>query len=278
MNLPFIKMEGLGNCYIFADARNVKKNSLPRLAISLSNIATGIGADGLIVLDTDREPFAMRIFNRDGSEAELCGNGLRQAALFLRQVKYGKRKTFVIMTAAGDYWTEIMSVKGNKAIVKAALGSPDFKARSVGLKNNTEVAFNIRLLRAQKRLFTADCVRLGNPHAVIWVRDFDFDWRTIGQTVSRHSMFKGGINVHFCKVINSRRFQMKIYERGSGETRACGSGAGACLAAGVMRNYLAKNAVAEMPGGRLGLNWDIDTNTIVQQGPVSVICSGDYHI
>jgi len=271
-------MEGLGNCYIFAEARKVKNISLRKLAVSISDITKGIGADGLIIIDISREPFLMRIFNSDGSEAELCGNGLRQAALFLKHVKYGNRKKFIIMTSSGDYWTKIIWRKGNQAYVKSSLGAPDFRALSVGLKKKADIAFNIKLFRAQKRVFMADCVSQGNPHAVIWVNDFDFDWRKIGYVISRHPMFRAGINVHFCRVINPRRFQMKIYERGSGATAACGSGAAACLAAGVMRNLLGKNAVAEMPGGKLGLSWDIDSNIIVQEGPVSIICSGDYNI
>ena len=278
MSLPFIKMEGLGNCYIFAEAGKVKNISLPGLAVSISDVAKGIGSDGLIIIDTAGEPFSMRIFNNDGSEAELCGNGLRQAALFLKHVKYGNRKKFTIKTSAGDYWTEIVSRKGKRAFVRSSLGSPDFRTRSVGLKKEADIALNVRLFRAQKRVFMADCVSMGNPHAVIWVDDFDFDWRKIGHIISRHSIFRAGINVHFCKIINPRRFQMQIYERGSGVTRACGSGAAACLAAGVMRNLLNKSAVAEMPGGRLKLNWNIDANIVIQEGPVSIICFGDYNI
>jgi len=278
MILPFIKMEGLGNCYIFAEARKAKNINLPGLAVSISDLTKGIGADGLIIIDTAKEPYSMRIFNRDGSEAELCGNGLRQAALFLKRVKFKNRKKFTIITSAGDYWVEIISTKDNRALVKSSLGSPDFRSLAIGLKKRTDIAFNIKLFRAQKRIFKADCVNQGNPHAVIWVDDFDFDWQKIGHIVSRHSMFRAGINVHFCRVINPRRYQMRIYERGSGATQACGSGAAACLAAGVMRNLLNKSAVAEMPGGRLKLNWNIDTNTMVQEGPVSIICSGDYYI
>jgi diaminopimelate epimerase len=271
-------MEGLGNCYVFTEALKVKNINLPRLAISISDITRGIGADGLIVIDTAKEPYSMRIFNSDGSEAELCGNGLRQAALFLKRIKYSNRKKFIIKTVAGEYWTEILSTKDNWASVKSTLGSPDFRSQSVGLKKKVDIALDINLFRAQNRVFKADCICLGNPHAVIWVDDFDFDWPKIGHAVSRHSMFRKGINVHFCRIINRRRFQMKIYERGSGATQACGSGAGACLTDGVMRNLLSKNAIAEMPGGNLKLNWNIDINTIIQEGPVSIICSGEYVI
>jgi diaminopimelate epimerase len=118
---------------------------------------------------------------------------------------------------------------------------------------------------------------MGNPHAVIWVDNFDFDWIKAASNISGSRLFSNGANVHFCKKVNSRRFQMKIYERGSGVTRACGSGAAACLASGVMRNLINKKAIADMPGGKLGLVWDMDSNAISQEGPVSIICSGEFN-
>ena len=240
MVLPFVKMEGLGNCYIFVEAHKTAKRDLRRLAIAMSDIGTGIGADGLITITTNKEPFRMRIFNRDGSEAEMCGNGLRQAAMFLKRIRYHNRRKFIVATSAGKYQTEIISSGGNRARVKSSLGPPDFSARSVGLKTKNELAFNIRLFKTQKRLFIADFVRVGNPHAVIRVSDFDFDWIKVGRNISEYHRLSHGANVHFYVIENSRRFRMKIYERGSAATRACGTGAAACLAAGVLRKLLNK--------------------------------------
>ncbi|MCP4583319.1 MAG: diaminopimelate epimerase [candidate division Zixibacteria bacterium] len=275
--MPFVKMEGLGNCYIFVEARRVRKFNLRKLAKSLSDTTRGIGGDGLIVVETGAESFAMRIFNRDGSEAEMCGNGLRQAALFLKRTKIPTRKKFNIVTSAGQFPIEILSSKKEKAIVVATLGSPDFSARAVGLNMKMELAFNVQLLKSQKRKYYGDCVSMGNPHAIIWVDDFDFDWIKAGRNISCSRKFSDGVNVHFCRRLNSKRFEMKIFERGSGVTKACGSGAAACLASGVMRNLIAKKAIADMPGGKLHLAWDLDTNVINQEGPVSIICSGEYY-
>ena len=269
-------MEGLGNCYIFTETRNNISRILPGLARSISNINTGIGADGLIVVDSRREPFSMRIFNSDGSRAELCGNGLRQAALFLKKIRYGNRKKFIIDTKAGQFATEIISTKANTAIVQTTLGAPDFSAKAVGIKSSG-LGLNIKSPVISKNVKKIDCVSIGNPHAVIWVNDFDFDWEHIGQALSTDPYFTNGINVHFCRVISPHRFQMKIYERGSGATLACGSGAAACLAVGVMRNYLHKTATAEMPGGKLKLNWNLADGEISQIGPVSFICDGEYY-
>ncbi len=278
MKLPFIKLEGLGNCYIFAEAQKVSKINHRKLAIAISRISTGIGADGLIIVDTRKEPHRMTIFNRDGSEAELCGNGLRQAALFIRKCNKSNKKKFILKTITGKFQAEIKSIKGNKANVRTSLGSPDFSAEAIGLKASKGLAFDIDLVIGKRKKYPADCVSFGNPHAVIWVNNFDFDWETTGASLSKHPMFSDGTNVHFCRVVNSRRFQMMIYERGSGVTMACGSGAAACFAAGVMKSKLGRNVVAEMPGGNLKLTWDMSESLIYQEGPVSIVCVGEYFI
>jgi diaminopimelate epimerase len=276
MNLPFIKLEGLGNNYIFVRSQDITKYSLRKLAISITDVNKGIGADGLIAVDLKKEPFAMRIFNRDGSEAEMCGNGLRQAALFIKRTKFPARKRFRITTSAGDFSAAIVSSSNNQAIVKTSLGSPVFAAKDIGLGGKKDLAFNIPLFKYRGKHIMVDCVSMGNPHAVIAVDNYDFDWPQIGRKISEHNLFANGVNVHFLKVINSKRFQMRIFERGSGVTSACGSGAAACLAVGVIRNILQKKAVAVMPGGNLELFWDISINTISQVGPVKIVCRGEY--
>ena len=277
MTLPYVKMQGLGNSYIFIEAQRVKKYSLGKLAIAVSDANEGIGADGLIVVDTSKEPFAMRIFNRNGSEAEMCGNGLRQAALFLKKSRFPNRKRFVISTTAGVFLTRVITSQGSRAKVETSLGSPVFSAKEVGLKSKEDIAFDVPVLEYGDKKITMDCVSIGNPHAVVLVASHDSDWSRLGREISEHRMFSDGINVNFMKVINSRRFEVKTFERGSGVTAACGSGAAACLAVGVMRNILQKKAVAVATGGNLELSWDISTNTISQLGPASIICYGEYY-
>lgn len=274
--LPFVKMEGLGNSYIFVESDNIAGTTLRRLAMGISHPATGLGGDGLITLDCRRGRISMRIFNRDGSEAELCGNGLRQAAWYLAKYKFRSRRKFVISTLAGDFETEIISSRGQSARVKTTLGRPDFSAAAVGLSRQKGLAFDVKLQKVKGRPMLADCVSMGNPHAVITVNNFEFDWQREGEAISTSSMFDAGINVHFIKIRNPGGFEMKTFERGSGATLACGSGAAACLAIGVMKNLLNKKATAAMPGGKLNLQWDINSDIITQIGPTSVVCRGEY--
>lgn len=276
MKMPFLKLEGLGNCYIFVEAQKIPKINLKKLAKTISDTSIGIGSDGLIIVDTRKEPHQMTIFNRDGSEAELCGNGLRQAALFIRKCKKSNKKKYALSTKAGEFHAEIKSTEANKAVVKTSLGSPDFSTEAVGLQTSQGLAFDIELVISNREKYLADCVSFGNPHAVIWVNSFDFDWKNAGASLSKHNNFPDSINIHFSRILNSRRFQMMIYERGSGITKACGSGAAASFAVGVMKGKLGKKVVAEMPGGNLKLTWDMDEGLIYQEGPVSIVCAGEY--
>ena len=272
--MPFVKMEGLGNCYVFVGAARLRNYNASKVAIRFSDVSTGIGADGLIVLDTAKSPHRMRIFNRDGSEAEMCGNGLRQAALYLKRFKYPAKCHFEISSKAGLFNVDILSVKGNRAQVKAVVGKPIFGAEAIGLYDHKKLAFGMSFKHGARQ-YIADCVSMGNPHAVITVNNFDFDWQAIGKLISVDKSFKHGINVHFMKIESPAKFQIRNFERGVGPTQACGSGAAACLAVAVMRGLANKKAVAIMPGGKLKLHWDFQTGCIIQTGPASIICQGE---
>jgi diaminopimelate epimerase len=278
MKIPFIKLEGLGNSYVFIQTGKIAGNRLKKMAVIIADPKRGIGSDGLILMDIRRESFRMRIFNKDGSEAEMCGNGLRQAALYLNRLRFPRRKSFAIKTLAGNFEARIVSSRGNEAIVETSLGAPDFSSAAVGLKIKKGLAFDVPLIVHGGKRVKGDAVSMGNPHVVIFVKEYNFGWAEIGRKISESSRFAGGTNVHFIKVIGSGRFEMKTYERGSGVTAACGSGAAACLAAGVMRNLLNKKAVAVMSGGKLRLFWNLSSNMIYQLGPVRVVCRGEFFI
>ena len=277
IKLPFVKMEGLGNSYIFVQAARLRNFNLSEIARQISDQANGIGADGMIVLDVRKSPYRMRIFNRDGSEAQMCGNGIRQASFYLKRYLKPNQNKFDVTTGAGIFPTEVISSKNNRSQVLASLSAPNFTRAAIGLPGVRKLAFGIKL-RDGHREFTADCVNVGNPHAIIKVKNFDFPWAEFGEAFSNHKMFKGGINVHFLKVDKPSQYSMRIFERGAGTTLACGSGAAACLVVGVMRGWLHTKATAVMPGGKLQLHWDIDSSRIIQTGPANIICEGEYFI
>lgn len=277
IKLPFVKMEGLGNSYIFVQAARLPNSDLSKTARQISDQANGIGADGMIVLDVRKSPYPMRIFNRDGSEAQMCGNGIRQAAFYLKKYCFKNQNKFSIATGAGIFPVEVLSTKNNRSQVRALLGAPNFTRQAIGLPGVRKLAFGIKLKYGAKE-FIADCVSVGNPHAVITVNNFDFPWPEIGESFSANGMFKEGINVHFMRVDKQSQYSMRIFERGAGTTLACGSGAAACLAIGVMRGLLKTRATAVMPGGKLQLHWDFDSGRIIQTGPANIICEGECYI
>lgn len=207
----------------------------------------------------------------------MCGNGLRQAALYLDIFARRRKKQYMIAPPAGIFRARILKSGRRSAIVETELGKPQFSCKSVGLPGGGKAAFSIPL-KVGRRQFMADCVSFGNPHAVVFVKDFGFDWITAGRYLADHRRFRNGANVHFVKIENRSLFHMRIYERGSGPTMACGSGAAACLAAGAMRNYLAGKATAVMPGGKLSLEWDLKSGHVVQVGPANLICVGELSI
>ncbi len=272
--LPFAKLEGLGNCYLFVERKHLGALKPAELARRFSDTATGVGSDGLIVIDSASEPVALRIFNSDGSEAEMCGNGLRQAALYLDIIRRSRKKRYLIAPPAGIFRSVVLNSRRRSAVVETELGKPEFSCASVGLRGGKKAAFSIPLNVGAKR-YIADCVSFGNPHAVVFVKNFDFDWIRVGKSLAEHRLFRRGANVHFVKIENRSRFSMRIYERGSGPTMACGSGAAASLAVGVMRDFLTRRATASMPGGKLKLEWDFRSGKIIQIGPVNLICIGE---
>lgn len=199
IKLPFVKMEGLGNSYIFVQAARLRNFNLSDIARQISDQSTGIGADGIIVLDVRKSPYRMRIFNRDGSEAQMCGNGIRQAAFFLKKYHFKNQSKFDITTEAGIFPAEVISSKNIQSTVRASIGAPNFTRAAIGLPGVRKLAFGIKL-KVDHREITADCVSVGNPHAVIKVNNFDFPWAEIGEAIGNHKMFKEGINVHFLKI------------------------------------------------------------------------------
>lgn len=272
--LPFAKLEGLGNCYVFIEKKWLSRINLVSLAREISLVTIGIGADGLIVVEPGTEISSIRIFNRDGTEAEMCGNGLRQAALYLKAFGFSRGKSHTVVTPAGEFETTITNFHGCAAEVKTEMGKPDFSCTAVGLSGGAAPAFSVSFTVAGKR-FEADCVSFGNPHAVVFVKRFDFDWIEAGHVISTSPRFRRGANVHFVQIVNRSAFKMRIFERGSGPTAACGSGAAASLAVGVMRNFLNKKATAIMPGGKLRLEWDLSNENVLQVGQARIICTGE---
>jgi len=278
VNIPFIKIEGLGNDYIYVDKSRFvrKKVNFPSLARAISDRRRGVGADGLIVMEKlGPDSASMVIYNRDGSEARFCGNGLRGTALYFRNVYKAKRNRLNIATRWSEYSIRVVRADRSSAMVCAFLGSPSFDPVSIGLNAGMKTGLGIEmLLNSRKRLVY--CVALPNPHAVMFVDNFDFSWQEEGAALEKSPIFKNGTNVMFTKVDSTDKLTIFPWERGSGATAACGSGAAAATVISSLLGYTRGNVTSNMPGGSLVTRWDIEENQIYQEGPTRIAFSGSY--
>jgi diaminopimelate epimerase len=256
--LAFDKMHGLGNCFVLMDDRGDRVSGAVdpvALARVVCDRNTGIGADGLLLArDAGGGGLAMRILNEDGSEAEMCGNGIRCFARYALDRGLGASRELEVRTLAGPIRTRILG----DGQVEVDMGAP-VPADPVA---------------PEQRRFTR--VSMGNPHAVAFVDGFDFDWRAEGARVERAAAFPEGSNVHFARVLSPVEAEVRVWERGCGETMACGTGACAVAVAGALDGRLERGPVTiRLPGGPLRIHWN-ERNRVMMTGPAVLVCRGTY--
>lgn len=279
MKIPFIKIEGLGNDYIFVEKSDLPQKPGPNhIARLVSDRRRGIGSDGLIVMERiDLQTAHMAIYNADGSQAELCGNGLRGTALYMKSVYKSKRRQFQVVTDWNQYRVLIAKNDIGSAQVRTQLGRPFFDGKAVGLREGGKSCLGkpVRLDGVKRNIY---CLALPNPFAIIFVDNFNFNWQKEGVVLETSAMFKNRINVMFTKVISPHRIAVMPWERGSGATLACGTGAAAATVISTLLGCTHGAVKVMMPGGSLLTRWDIEDNQIIQEGPTKIAFSGSYFL
>ncbi|MGY0636032.1 MAG: diaminopimelate epimerase [Paraglaciecola chathamensis] len=260
MQVQFSKMHGLGNDFVVID--NVTQNvffSKEKIA-QLADRNFGIGFDQLLVVEPPYDPeqdFHYRIFNSDGSEVSQCGNGARCFARFVKMKGLTNRNKIVVSTKAG----RIVLYHERDGQVTVNMGEPEFEPSKIPLKANKQE--NIYIIRENDHTFFCGAVSMGNPHCVLLVDDIaTTDVEGIGKVLVAHERFPEGANIGFMQILNSGHIKLRVYERGVGETLACGSGACAAVAVGQMQKKLNKDVTVDLPGGTLKIRW---------QGPGSIL-------
>ena len=278
MALAFTKWQGCGNDFVLVDGR---ASGLPRDAAGLSRRVCdrhyGIGADGLIfVLPSDEADFCMRIFNADGSEAEMCGNGIRCFARLVYEKRMTEQESFTVETGAGILTPRIVKENGKIIGVEVNMGEPVLEAEKIpvtGFGNDRVISEEIEVLGKRYR---ATCVSMGNPHCVVFVGDVDdVAMETVGPAFERHDWFPRRTNTEFVVVRDREHLRMRVWERGAAVTLACGTGACASLVAAVLNGRAERKAEVELDGGRLTIEWAED-NHIYMTGPAEKVFSGVY--
>jgi diaminopimelate epimerase len=278
--IKFTKMHGLGNDYLLIDAMTEApppENRLSAIARAMSDRHFGIGADGIILVQTSRvADFRMRILNSDGSEAEMCGNGVRLFARFVFERGYIRERDMEIETGAGIIRPHLRLRGGKVSGVRVDMGEPRLRRSEIPMKGADQERVVGERLRVAGRRYDFTAVSMGNPHCVIFVDDVGkVKMEEIGPAIEHHELFPRRTNVEFAHVIAEAEIEMRVWERGAGETLACGTGSSATLVAAVLNERSSRKVTMHLPGGDLRVSWNREDNHVFIEGPAEEICTGE---
>lgn len=276
--MRFTKMQGLGNDYVYVDCFQEQIADPQKLAVAVSDRHFGIGADGLILIcPSETADVAMRMFNADGSEAQMCGNGVRCLAKYAYDYGLTTANPMEVATAAGIKTIELSLGPDGKVIAATVdMGAPILDPQRIPVNISQPKAVDISI-RTVKRMFQMTCVSMGNPHAVIFVDDVAaVPLADVGSELEIHPLFPERINVHFVEVHSPEEVTMRTWERGSGITLACGTGASAVCVAAALTQRTGRQITAHLPGGDLKLEWAKKTDHVLMTGPAVEVFRGDW--
>ena len=272
--MEFTKMQGTGNDYIYIDAINQKIEKREELAIKLSDRHFGIGSDGIILIcKSKKADFKMEIYNADGSQAEMCGNGIRCFGKFLYDNKLTNKREIKIETKCGIK-TVYLNIKNNVVTsVTVDMGLPIFESRKIPTTIEKEYIKNYPL-KFKDKTYRATCVSMGNPHTIIFTNNLEeINVKNDGSIIENSEYFPNKTNVEFAQVLNRNVVKMYVWERGTGETLACGTGACATVVAGIINGYLERKSMVILKGGTLFVEWG-KNNKIYLTGDAVTVFKG----
>ncbi len=262
-------MHGLGNDFVVIDAREMDIKPIKKNAAWIGDRRFGVGCDQLLLLrKSNKADFRMQIFNSDGSEVEMCGNGIRCLAKFLQEKKITRKNEIRFETLAG---TIITRFQGKE--VEVDMGAPILEAPEIPVNLKGRVANH--KVKVLGRGFEITCVSMGNPHCVIFVKNLDsFDLAKFGPAFETHKLFPNRINVEFVEVVSKKQLRMKVWERGAGETLACGTGACAVAVASKIVQGTGKSVTVKLAGGNLKIRWNGENEPVFMCGPANTVYNG----
>ncbi|WP_303722473.1 diaminopimelate epimerase [Malonomonas rubra] len=277
--MKFTKMHGAGNDYVYINGFEEQVADPVILAQRVSNRNFGIGSDGLIlILPSELADVKMRMFNADGSEAEMCGNGIRCVAKYAYDHGLVKKQQIEVETASGVLPLQLfIGASGLVERVQVNMGTPRLKRAALPMIGPPEEQAVAIKLPVDDGEIEVTCVSMGNPHCVVFVDDVEqCDLELIGPLVEKHDWFPNRINVEFVQVVNSKEVIQRTWERGAGETLACGTGASAVTVAGVLTGRTDRKIVNHLRGGDLQLEW-LEDGPVMMTGPAVEVFSGEFN-
>ncbi len=275
--MKFTKMHGIGNDYVYINCFEEKVDDPEKLAAAISNRHYGVGSDGLILIKAgDKTAFRMDMYNADGSYSEMCGNGLRCVAKYIYDNRMTDQSIFDIETGAGILQIQIYPKEGEAELIEINMGQPILEAKDIPMTQFSGRVIN-ESIQVLDRTFHFTAVSMGNPHCVIFLDEDinSFPVEQYGSVIEHHSFFPNRVNVEFVNIISPQEVAQRTWERGSGETLACGTGAAAVQVAGVLNNLTERAVINHLKGGDLHLKWD-EMDHVYLKGPATKVFDGQY--
>lgn len=278
--MKFTKMHGIGNDYIYVNCFEEKVDNPEKVSIYVSDRRKGIGSDGLVlIMPSDKADFRMRIFNADGSEAMMCGNATRCIGKYVYDKGLTDKTEITLETNSGIKYLTLFPENGKVEFVEVDMGKAILTPKDIPVNSDKE-RFISEPVEVDGKEYKITCVSMGNPHAIVYMDNIkDLELEKIGPSFENHKLFPDRINTEFIEVIDSHTLNMRVWERGSGETFACGTGACASVVASVLNGYCNhdEEVTVHLRGGDLKITWNSD-GTVIMKGPAALICDGDVDV
>ena len=277
--MRFTKMQGLGNDYVYVNCFKEKIDNPPELARRISDRHFGVGSDGLIMINpSDKADFEMEMYNADGSRGEMCGNGIRCVAKYVYDYGLTDKTSISVETLGGIKYLDLTVQDGKVKLVKVNMGRPELAPSKVPVAAEGDRAVD-EPITVDGKEYRMTCVSMGNPHAVIFTdRDIrELPLEEIGPKFENHERFPKRVNTEFVRVLDRRTAEMRVWERGSGETLACGTGACAVAVACVLNGLTEDEVTVRLLGGDLQIKWDRENDMVYMTGPAEVVFDGEWN-
>ena len=277
--MKFTKMQGCGNDYVYVNGITEKVENKKEVVPKLSDRHFGIGGDGVIFINaSDKADFEMEMYNADGSRSQMCGNGIRCVGKFVYDKGLTDKKDIAVESFGAVKYLNLTVEDGKVSKVKVDMDEPELTAAKVPVKCDKEQAI-MESVEVNGRTYKMTCVSMGNPHAIIFVDEITDDMVWVdGKALEVHPCFPERANIEFVQVIDRNHIKMRVWERGSGETFACGTGSCACVVAGVLNGLTDRNVTVSLLGGDLEIEWKEENNRVYMTGPAVTVFEGEVEI
>lgn len=277
--MKFTKMQGLGNDYVYVNCFKETIENPPEMAKKVSNRNFGIGSDGLIMINpSDVADFEMEMYNADGSRSEMCGNGIRCVGKYVYDYGLTEKEHISVETLAGIKYLDLTVEDGKVKLVKVDMGNPELVPANIPIVADGDRVID-EPINVNGTEYRMTGVSMGNPHAVVYVEDVKgLDIEKIGPAFENHERFPNRVNTEFVKVLDRNTVEMRVWERGSGETMACGTGACAVAVACILNGFTEDKVTVKLLGGDLQIEWDKEADKIYMTGPAEVSFDGEINL